>query len=105
MITTGNWSVLLCLLPNGLERREIVSIGSHVTIVVGEVTTHGDAALVAAAPDLLAACSAMLDQYQDSEGQDVCDCRPEPYNQPHTCPACMARHAIAKAKGEVYERT
>jgi len=59
---------------------------------------EADARLIAAAPDLLEACQAMLSDYESQFGMDYCECDSSVWL---TCNACRARTAIAKAKGEL----
>lgn len=57
---------------------------------------QANAHLIAAAPDLLAACERMRDiiDLDEQEGNWNCTCAPG-----DTCPGCAVRQAIAKARG------
>ncbi len=58
-------------------------------------------ALIAAAPDMLEAIEAVLfavDWSGGGKGKHTCTCHA--MKPGYTCPFCMARAAIAKAKGE-----
>jgi hypothetical protein len=56
-----------------------------------------NARLLAAAPDLLAACEALLAANTHDNGDDRCECD---MTIPDTCSYCLAIAAIAKAKGK-----
>jgi hypothetical protein len=56
---------------------------------------EANARLIAAAPDLLAACEAMLLDYESQFGMDYCECDS---SVGLTCNACRTRAAIAKTK-------
>jgi hypothetical protein len=60
-------------------------------------TAQANARLIAAAPDLLAGCEAMLLDYESQFGLNYCECDS---SVDLTCNACRCRAAIAKAKGE-----
>lgn len=63
-----------------------------------DLSTHPDARLIAAAPDLLAALKALMNI------QDVTtDCWCAEVGDPGTCEACRARQAISKAEGVTRE--
>ena len=64
--------------------------------IVACVNAHDG--LVSRVAELEAAAKQMLDDYENLHGEGVCDCMPEPYNQPHTCGACLVRAALAKGQ-------
>jgi hypothetical protein len=68
-----------------------------------EVVYRNDrrADLIAAAPELLLAVIALIEDYELEYGERHCDCRTEPENEGHTCNICIARSAVKKASGEV----
>jgi hypothetical protein len=92
-----NWLIADC----GSERAD----NQHYIVTTDHVHAseiiHGgalnDACLIAAAPDLLAALKAMLDDWEDQAGPaGACECDS---SVGLTCNACHARAAIAKAEG------
>lgn len=93
-------------------RRSVATCGGYYSNVPGE-DSHGEnvanAHLVAAAPDLLAACQAILSNdgcnTANDDGVWICVfCRGEweesGCNHSDGCPIIMAKAAIAAAKGE-----
>ena len=60
--------------------------------------SNANARLIAAAPDLLAALEAMLDQYDHGLHSTSCVVPPPGFDGKWCCPVARARDAIAKAQ-------
>src|SRR5947209_616189 len=88
--------------PRPPFKRVLFGVDGGVKIAsTGDVSTPGDAHLIAAAPDLLEACKAMLADL-DARGEETCWCLPDDPGvglRGTVCEACQMRAAIAKVEG------
>lgn len=69
---------------------EVASRWTPIANVAG--ADDANARLIAAAPDLLAACEQVIREVE-------CHCRDYPRSPAGSCPACVCRAAVAKAVG------
>ena len=88
--TSGPWRL-------GGPYRLTVETGVGDVVAMISVYPHGrdaNAALIAAAPDLIAACEMALAEIMALTGDDACGCN----HTPPLCCACTLRAAIEKAR-------
>lgn len=93
MTTPGPWTII------DREDRDVEVRGLD-TVVVSiprDEYTLDDARLIAAAPQLLAACKAVL-EWNDTDHK--CSQRSDEYPPCNECPTCQCRRAVAEAEGE-----